>query len=159
MRNKKGAIQDLMYIGYFALLIALSTIIAQFVFSGINAGGLFDQQEESQALADQFEATVFPAMDSMFLITYVASFLFAAFLAWKIRAHPAFFWIYATFLAFAVWLSGIWSNIYEAVLEKSNGLLVSSSLNVQDFIMGQLPLFTFGIGLILMFIMYGMGEV
>jgi len=164
--NKKGSFQDLMYLVYFALFMAIGIVISQWIFSGINDSGMFTQDfdvdNRSQQLADQFESNVFPAMDSMFLITFVAGFIIAGFMAFRLRSHPAFYWVYSIFLGVSVWLAAVMANIYTRFMEDSSEVIADMGLSTHTVmtthIMENLVMYTLVLGVILMFILYSVNK-
>lgn len=158
LTGNKGSLQDLIVLIVVLLMLSISMIIGKVVFSSIDDTGIFDDSESATHIAGQMTEVVYPAMDIMFFITFIAGVLGAGLLAFAIRTHPAFYWVSFLFLTIVTLVSATLSNVWQTMMENAtlNQHLVSSQMTA--YVMDKLPIFIAGSGFIIMLIMYALNQ-
>lgn len=154
--NKKGSLLDIIYIAGFLLAAAMFILIGYKIMDSLNTE--FQAHADIPADAKTASATLtgyYPSViDNSFLFLTVGIALVTFVLAALVRIHPIFIAFYIIGLGFVIFLSAVYSNVYQEIA--SNTLMVSlaNNLTVTTTIMGKLPWFVGIFGTILMLVMY-----
>jgi len=159
--NKKGSIQDIIFVGIMLLVLGISTLFGFLFVSNINdqfqsndiitANG----KTASQSLTDNFPGVI----DNSFLLLAIGMALAVLILAALVRVHPIFIPLFLIGLIFVIFFSGVFSNIYQGIAANPNMIAYSSQLTFTTNILTYLPLLTGVFGTLLMIVMYKMWSV
>lgn len=155
--NKRGSLLDMFLIVGVLFAVAISILIGRVVFTEFADYDTIQADTNSKAIVDQGTDTLYQSLDGMFSILFIGVFIVTAILAYMTRSHPAFFPVSAFIvLPLLVLISAIISNVYEEVV--SNGTFAAENGIMAAYIMGYLPFFMFGYGIILLVVMYGLNK-
>jgi len=154
--NKRGTIQDLLYIGIVLTVFAVMTLIVFKVASEINTN--FQENTEITDEGKNAFGTItnmYPGViNNMALIFMIGLSVVALFLASMVRVHPVFFVFYFIILIIMIFIAGIMSNIYLEIANTAELVGQADQLNFITRIMWILPFFIGVLGTVLAVIMY-----
>jgi len=159
--NKKGSIQDIIFVGIMLLVLAISTLFGFLFVSNINdqfqANDIVTASGKtaSQSLTNNFPGVI----DNSFLLLAIGMALAVLILAALVRVHPIFIPLFLIGLIFIIFFSGVFSNIYQGIAANPNMVAYSSQLTFTTTILTYLPLLTGVFGMLLMIVMYKMWSV
>jgi len=158
--GKKGSVLDLIWIGLVLLAFSITVLVGYKIYDSINdefqASDNLETRgkEASGKVLNLFTGT----MDNAFLFLTIGLALVALFMATMVRVHPVFFIFYIIILAFVIFLSGVFSNVYQEVAG-ADGMELSSNLTFIHQIMTYLPLIIAVFGTLLAMVMYKLWSV
>lgn len=156
LKNKKGSIQDLMFLIVIVFVFALVTLFAfKFMDSFNNEIQAMpeipsDAKTSTTTLMGNFSGVI----DNSFLFLVIGMGVITLIFAAMVRIHPVFIALFLLFLCFTIFLSAVFSNIYESVADNDQMIGVSSQLTGINLIFSYLPIIIGGFGSILCIIMY-----
>jgi len=162
-RNKKGSIQDILYIIIAIVFIAVGSLLVYKIHNEINQKfqETNDIPDEGKVAMEQMENMFTGVLDNSFMLLVVGLCIVALALAAMVRIHPVFIVFFVILLAIIVFLAGIFSNIYQAVASEAtmddadgSGILLADKLTFMTYVMRFLPFITGVIGIMMSFIMY-----
>jgi len=159
--NKKASLQDLILIGVILLFGAITILIGYKVLTE------FDNKFQTSAVIAKFDtdnhardssATLkgyYPGViDNTFLFLAIGLSIVTIVLAALVRVHPMFIAFYLIGLAIVIFVTAIFSNIYQKMAENANLAAQADQLVFISHIMEYLPFIVGVFGFILMLIMY-----
>jgi|TARA_Y100000310_G_scaffold69524_1_gene65040 hypothetical protein len=154
--GRKGNLLDLLMIIGVLFAIIISIYIGKTIITEIGNNEAI-QGTAGEGQIEKFENVGFSAFNNMFFIIFIGSLIVTSIIAFNIRTHPAFFPISAfVVLPLVVWISAIISNAHESFVGVSNMIVTDSVVAAQ--IMGNLPLYMFGFGVVLLLVVYGINK-
>ena len=156
--NKKASIQDIIFIGVVLLVISVTTLIAYKINNEINTK-LPDVEliaSNPQALSAHSSINnMYPGViDNGFLLLAVGLAIVAFVFAFMVRIHPIFIGLFVLVLVGIIFISGIFSNIYQEIAAVNDLTALADSLRFTSIIMRGLPLIVTIIGGLLSIVMY-----
>jgi len=158
--NKKGSILDLVYIGmilvFFSVVILIGLKIATSFNDNIQANADIDTTTKAQT--DSVTAKMTYTMDNTFLYLTILMCIVMLILAAMVAVHPIFIVIYFVTWIFTIFLAGVFSNIYQTMATNSELSTLANDLPFILGIMTYLPLIIGIIGIVLMVVMYKVGN-
>jgi len=156
LKNKKGSILDLIFIGVFCLVFAFMILIGFKITTEINTQvqGMADIPVEAKTASSSLLGEYTGSLDYGFLFFFVGLSIGVLILAAMVRIHPIFIALYIVGLVFVVFFAGIFSNIYQEMADSAEFTALSSQLVMIDKVMTFLPLFVAVVGTLLCVIMY-----
>ena len=157
--NKKGSLVDLVYFGLILLVLAV------FVLIGTKVAGTFQDRIADMPVFQENAPNAITATENTlnnYKYTINSSFIFLTVflgivvlvLAALVRVHPIFIPLYIISLAGVIFVSAIFSNIYEKAAQNAVLVDVASSYAAMTAIMHWLPIIIGVFGTILMIVMY-----
>ena len=161
--NKKGSIQDIIFIAtvmfFFAIVILIGFKVNDELKNKFEENEMQDSFEPSAAI--RINAT-FAQTNGMFTGVLDNSFLFlviglsgmAFVMAGLVRIHPIFFVFYIIILTIVIFLCGIFSTVYNQIASQPEFATLAAELTFIHHIMTYLPLFIGVMGVILSIVMY-----
>jgi len=156
LRNKKGSVLDLIFVGIFCLAFAFAVMVGFKVTTELNSAFQASDivpaegKAASTSLLGEFSTT----MDYSFLFLIVGLSVGVLILAAMVRVHPIFIVLYIIGLLIVIFLAGIFSNIYQGLAEDVEFTALADQLLFVDKIMTFLPWFVAIAGTLLAIIMY-----
>ena len=162
-RNKKGSIQDVIYIIVSLVAVIIVSLLVYKIFNEVN--NKFQDNDDittrGKTAANQIENHFTGVLDNSFMLLFIGLAIAAIALAALVRVHPVFFVFFLILLVILIFLSGVFSNIYQKIasnpeMDDANdpGSLLADKLTFMTYIMRFLPFITGVIGFIMAFIMY-----
>lgn len=165
-RNKRGSIQDVMFVAVAMLFFSMVLLIGFKITSSFN-----DELQSSPAIA-QFDTDsrardsstsllgFYPGIiDDSFLFLTIGLSMIALIFAALVRVHPIFIPFFFIALLIVIFLSGVFSNIYQEMAGNPNLATEAAQLTFTSLIMEFLPFIVGIIGIILMVVMYKMRSI
>lgn len=159
--NKKGSIQDIVFVGMVLLVLGITTLFGFLFMSNINdhfqanTAVTTDGKTASATLTGFFPGVI----DNSFLLLAIGMGIVALIMAALVRVHPIFIPIFLIALIFVVFFSGVFSNIYQEMANHSQMLAYSSQLTFINTVLTYLPIITAVFGILLMMVMYKLWSV
>ena len=155
--NKKGSLIDIIFIG---LVLTVFSIV---VLIGLKIAGDFETQIDSNPIfadgiaREQVELTRVKytnTIDNTFLILTILLAMAVIAMAALVRIHPMFIPFYFIGWVIVIFISGIFSNIYQAMAADSNLAATAAELTFINNIMVAIPILVGIIGMVLCVVMY-----
>lgn len=155
-RNKRGSLQDLIYIAGGLTAIALTLLIAFTIAAAYNTNIQADANMPAASKTASATLTGYFAGvgDNVFLFITVGLSLAALVLAALVRVHPVFLVFFIIALIILIYITGIFTNVYETMAANPQLSAQANQLMYTSFIMARLPFIVGVIGILLMIIMY-----
>ena len=159
LRNKKGSVQDAVFIMGFLLMVTIGILIGFKVVtefnSNVQSNDAFDA--DAKAISNRMEG-IFPGvLDNMFLFLMIGLSLAAIILAAMVRVHPVFMILFFIILVVIIILAGVFSNVYQELAANPSLSTQADQLTFISIIMNFLPFIIGIIGFIIMIVMYKIG--
>lgn len=155
--NKKGSIVDILFLALvlavFAIVVLVGLKIATEIRDRINLDTeIFNTQsiDSANLLVTKYENT----MDNTFLFFAIFMGLVSLILAALVRIHPIFIPLYLIGLIIVIFMSGIFSNIYQEIASNPSLSETAASLTFIHHLMVALPIIVGVFGTLLMIITY-----
>lgn len=159
-KNKKGSIDDLIFIIVGLLTISMLVLISFKVVDGFRDGlddaGITDTN--AVEFTDDIENMYSGSVDNGFLLLFIGLCIVTLVLASLVIVHPVFIVFYIIILMVLVIFGGIASNIYQEMAAHPDLIALSSQLTWTSHIMQYLPFLIGVFGTILAIIMYKAWE-
>jgi len=159
-KNKKGSIQDVLYLGVIILFAAVVILIGYKIANvfDTNIQANTDMPAEGKTASTKLVGYYPTVIDNSFLFLVIGMSIVTLLMASLVRVHPIFLVFFIIGLVFIIFLCGMFTNIYETMASDPLLSTEAAGLSKIGFIVGKLP-FIIGIfGVVLMIIMYKMGE-
>lgn len=154
--NKKGSIQDIIYVMIVILVISVVSLITFRVSSEVN-----DQFQESSLISSRGKTSVnkvndiYPnVLDTSYMLLIIGLALATLVLAALVRVHPMFFIFFIVVLLITIFLGGVFSNVYQGIASQTGFSELADQLVFMSFTMQYLPMIIGILGFALAFIMY-----
>lgn len=160
-KNKKGSLQDLIIIGSVLLFFGMIVLIGYKVTSSFNdeiQTKTFipaEAKTSTNTLTNHFSG----AVDYGFLLLAIGLGIATLILAALVRIHPVFIPLFFIGLVIVIFLSGIFSNIYQEMAGNENLISQADALVFTSHILNYLPFIVGIFGIILMVVMYKLWSV
>lgn len=158
--NKKGSLIDIIYIAvgltFFSIIVLIGLNIAQGFEDNFDASPMATNQ--SKDIVDSTIVKYTNTIDNTFLFLTILMSLGVLILAALVRIHPIFIPIYFIGWILVIFLTGIFSNIYQAMAADANLAVTANELTFISGIMTTLPIIIGVIGIILMVVMYKLWD-
>jgi len=156
-KNKKASLMDILFIAFIGTIFAIVALLGLKIATSINdeineRTDIFNTQaiEQTNSVVVKYEN----AIDSGFLVLTIGLGLFALILAALVRVHPIFIPLYFIGWIAVIFMSGIFSNIYQGISDQSVIAGTTASLTFIDTIMVAIPLIVGIFGILLMIVQY-----
>jgi len=160
-RNKKGSLQDIIFGGVILLVAAIVILISFKLAAEFNTNIQADAsiptagKTASSTLTNYFPSVV----DNVFLLLTIGIAIATLVMAALVRVHPIFLVFFLIGLILIIFISGILSNVYDAMATDIQLATQANQLNFISFIMTRLPFIVGVIGVLLMIVMYKVWQV
>lgn len=156
MKNKKGTLQDIIFIigvvVFFGVLILVAFKINDGITTQVNT--MSGMAPEAITAANKMNSYFPGVIDNTFLLLTIGLGIVTLVLAGLVRVHPLFIGLFFIALILIIILAGIGSNVYQEMAEDPNLSPQANKLVIISNVMNFLP-FIIGIfGTILMVVMY-----
>jgi len=157
-RNKKGSLIDIVFIGiaitFFAMVVLVGLTVTNKVEEAVDSNPLFAGSEAATQV-ESVRVKYTNSIDNTFLFLMIGVALGTLALAALVRIHPIFIPFYFIGLTIVIFLSGIFSNIYQGMASgHADVTAVASQLTFMNTILVALPIIVGVFGIILMVVMY-----
>ena len=155
-RNKKGSVQDLLYVGVGLFTLALVILICYKVSDGLNTNFQASDQIDSYGKASHQQITnMYPGViDNSFLFVTVALSIGTLILAALVRIHPIFLPIYLIAWMFVIFLCAVFSNAYQEMASSTEFAALAAQMTFMNQVMTTLPFIIGIVGALLAIVMY-----
>lgn len=161
INSKKGGVQDILYIGIFAIVVALALVLC-YSFAKIVTGQIYstvDVPSETKTNANQMVSYYSTYLDGGFIFLIAVLSITTIILAALVRVHPVFIPIYILGLIAVIFVCGIFSNVYEQVSSVPMFASYVTDLSMTNYVISKLPFVVGIIGTILCIAMYKLWSV
>lgn len=154
--NKKGSIQDLMLIAtillFFGMVLLIGFKISTEMNTQLQSSDIIttEGKEAASTLVGYYPGV----LDNTFLFLAIGMAMVTLTLASLVRIHPIFIPFYIMGLIIIIFVSGIFSNIYQSAAAQTEMIALADQLVFTSKILTFLPLFVGIIGTILMIVLY-----
>lgn len=154
--NKKGSLIDLIYLAIALVFFGVVVLVGLKMGSSINTqiDSLAITDDTTDAMTDKVVNNYESSINNAFLYFVIFLAMVTLILAALVRVHPIFIPFYFIGLTIVIVLSGILSNIYQAMAQDSNLIGTASNLTFITYILTYLPLIIAVFGIFLMVVMY-----
>ena len=161
--NKKGSIQDILYIIIAIVVIAVGSLLVYKVMNEVNQKfqDSVDIPVRGKTAMNNMENIFTGVLDNSFMLLVVGLCIVALALAAMVRVHPVFIVFFILLLVIIIFLGGVFSNIYQKVASNAqmddadgSGTLLADRLMFMSYVMQYLPFLIGVIGIAMSFIMY-----
>jgi len=154
--NKKGSIQDIVFIGAVLLFFGMIVLFGFKVTDSFNdkVQTMDTLPGEAKTSSTQLLGTFSGTIDNTFLLLTIGLAIGALILASLVRIHPIFIPFFWISLIFVIFIAGILSNVYQGTAETAQLSGLADQLTFISHILEYLPLIVGIVGHILMAIMY-----
>lgn len=160
-RNKKGSLVDIVFLAlvmtFFSIVVLVGLNIATEFEKNIDANPLFANSDASNQV-ERVRVKYTNTIDNTFLFLMVFLAMGTLALAALVRIHPMFIPFYFIGWVLVIFLSGIFSNIYQAMAGDAKLSTVAAELTFMSNIMIALPVIVGIFGIILMSVMYKLWQ-
>lgn len=151
--------QDVIYTFVFIFIFAIAAITGVFVYGefsdGMIATGMMAGAPE-EALNDTGQVLSGGFLDGTFLIVFVVGCILSlVVLGYGLGAHPIFAVAYILVLLAEVFISIPISNVYYEFTQNAVFASTAAEFTMANYILFNLPMFLFIIGIMIMIIIYG----
>ena len=154
--NKRGSLDDLVYIIgvslFFALLVLIFATWSTEFNSQIQGSDIIPA--DGKTAVNQIDELYGGVIDNSFLFLTVGLAIVALIMATLVIIHPIFFIFYVIFLAVVVYVSGVVSNIYQTAAANPALADTAAKLIFISHTMEYLPFIIGVLGFILSIVMY-----
>ena len=155
--NKKGSLLDIVFIAlaltFFSIVVLVGLKIATEFEDNIDANPLF-AAGEARTHVESTRVKYTNTIDNTFLFLLIFMAIATIALAALVRVHPIFIPFYFIGWVIIIFLSGIFSNIYQAMAADTNLVAIANELTFISNIMIALPIIVGVFGTLLMAIQY-----
>jgi len=154
--NKKGSIQDMVFIGVVLLFLAMIVLFGFKIVSEFNdkVQTMPGMPESAKASTTSLLSNYSGTIDNTFLLLTIGLAIGALILASLVRVHPIFIPFFWISLIFVIFICGILSNIYQETAAAEQLAPLADQLTFISHILEYLPLIVGVIGHILMAVLY-----
>ena len=154
--NKKGSVQDLLYVGITLFVFALVILIGFRISTSLNTE--FQASDDVDAYgkaAHQQITNMYPGIiDNSFLFVTVILSLGTLIMAAMVRIHPIFLPIYLLAWMFVIFLCSVFSNAYSEMAANPDLSALASQMTFMNQVMTTLPFIIGIVGALLAIVMY-----
>ncbi len=154
--NKKGSVQDLLYVGITLFVFALVILIGFRISTSLNTE--FQASDDVDAYgkaAHQQITNMYPGIiDNSFLFVTVILSLGTLIMAAMVRIHPIFLPIYLLAWLFVIFLCSVFSNAYSEMAANPDLSALAAQMTFMNQVMTTLPFIIGIVGGLLAIVMY-----
>jgi len=162
MLNKKGSLTDLAYIAvvliFFSMVVLIGLNVAREFNSKIQAMDTSVIDTTTKDNTDMAVTRFTYSIDNSFLFLMIFMCIGILILAAMVAVHPIFIPLYFFGWIFVIFLGGVFSNIYQSMAAEPALNSTATSLVFISYTMNYLPFVIGIIGMILMVVMYKVGN-
>ena len=154
--NKKGSIQDIVFIGVVLLFFGMIVLFGFKVTSEFNdkIQVMDDIPTEAKTSTTSLLGNFSGTIDNTFLLLTIGLCIAALILASLVRVHPIFIPFFWISLLFVIFICGILSNVYQETAATTQLSGLADQLTFISHILEYLPLIVGIVGHILMAVLY-----
>jgi len=156
-KNKKGSLLDIVFIAialtFFSIVVLVGLKIATEFENNIDTNDLF-ATGEARSNVENVRVKYTHTIDNTFLFLLIFMAIATLALAALVAVHPLFIPFFFIGWVIVIFLSGILSNIYQAMAGDSNLSAIANNLTFMNKIMIALPIIVGVFGIILLSVMY-----
>jgi len=151
--NRKGSAINIFLFVVIAFTIAITTIIGYYVVNDNMLPQIQPIIGGDSVVNDTLNTyqSSLAALDYMLFAIFIGLIIMSLIAAMLTRVHPAFLFFYVILVIVAIIVSVPLSNSYQTI-EATLG--TASSFTISSFVMGQLPLFTAVVGVLILIITF-----
>lgn len=155
-KNKKGSILDVIFIIILLVFLGVISLIVYMVIDKFNTQiqGMAIMPAESKAGTAAIVGYMPTVVDNTFLFLTVGLAVVSISLAAMVRISKIFIIFYILSLIFVIFLSAVFSNIYQAMAENAEFVAYASQLVFTSRILNALPFITGIVGTIIAIVMF-----
>ena len=162
-KNKKGSALDILWIAGTLIALAVIILIVYKVSDEFNTKLSTDSTFNEYAGAENAKSSMnqmnnmYPGIiDNGFLVLAIGLSIAAIILAAMVRIHPVFLVFFIIIWALIIFLSGVFSNIYQEMAAQPEMTALADNLTFTTHILNYLPFIVGILGGVLAIIMYKM---
>lgn len=154
--NKKGALEDVVYILVTLLVVAMMFLIGFKFVNELNTNFQAsdvvnaDGKTASQKINDLYPTV----MDNAFLYLTIGLMIVTIVLAMLVVFHPVFFVFYLILLPIVIFIGGVASNIYQEMAANTEIASIANQLTFTSYVLNYLPIILGVFSFILAIIMF-----
>ena len=154
--NKKGSIQDLLYVGITLFAFAMVILICFRISTSLNTEFQASDQIDSYGkIAHQKITNLYPGIiDNSFIFVTVILSIGTLILAAMVRIHPIFLPIYILAWIFVIFMCSIFSNAYQELAANADMVALAAQMTFMNQVMTTLPFIIGIVGALLAIVMY-----
>ena len=155
-RNKKGSMQDLLYVGVGLFTLSLVILICFRISTSLNTEfQASDQIDPYGKTAHQQITNLYPGVvDNSFLFVTIVLSIGTLILAALVRIHPIFLPIYLLAWLFVIFLCAVFSNAYQEMVANPEFTALATQMTFMNQVMTTLPFIIGIVGAMLAIVMY-----
>jgi len=159
-RNKKAGAPELVYMFLALIVFSMLILIGYTIYSNIDERfqAHSDVTTRAKAASTQVKDKFTGVLDNSFLLLAFIIAIGALIMASLVRVHPAFFVAYLIALVLIIFMSGVFSNIYQQASDSPELAEYAADLTFVDNIMNYLPFFVGVVGSILAIVMFKLRQ-
>lgn len=155
-KDKKGSAVDVIFVMISLFVLALAFLMTTKVWNNVDdkvAHHFNDSATGREAVAKV--NAVINSLDNYFLIILMLGAVAMIVLASMIRIDPIFYWVFFFIFIIGLIMAAVFSNTYERVAATPALEPSSTGFDVQNFVMGNLPIIFLVLAVILLIVIYG----
>jgi len=154
--NKKGSVEDLLYVGITLFVFALVILIGFRISTSLNTElQASDDVDAYGKAAHQQITNMYPGIiDNSFLFVTVILSLGTLIMAAMVRIHPIFLPIYLLAWMFVIFLCSVFSNAYSEMAANPDLSALAAQMTFMNQVMTTLPFIIGIVGALLAIVMY-----
>ena len=155
-RNKKGSVQDLLYVGISLFAFAMVILICFRISTSLNTEfQASDKVDTYGKTAHQQITNLYPGIvDNSFLFVTVILSIGTLIMAAMVRIHPIFLPIYLLAWMFVIFMCAIFSNAYQEMAASADFAALAVQMTFMNQVMTTLPFIIGIVGALLAIVMY-----
>lgn len=156
LRNKKGSIEDLVFIFVSLFTIAVVILIIFKVSNSLNTEFQASNKINTRGKAAYNSINnLYPGVvDNSMLFLVIGLCITALMFAMMVRVHPVFFILYIIILAILIFVSAAFSNVYQQMAAQTDLASEAAQLTFTTNILTYLPFLIGVFGFLLAIVMY-----
>lgn len=160
-KNKKASLPDLILMAVMLTVFAITILFGFKITNAFNAEIATNPDIPPEALAavNSLESNYTGILDSVFPFVTIGLAIATLILAALVRVHPIFIPMYFIGWVIVIFLTGVYSNVYQEISADPELLALAQQLTLTNLIMTYLPFIVGIIGILLMIIMYKTWQV
>ena len=155
-RNKKGSVQDLLYVGISLFAFAMVILICFRISTSLNTEfQASDKVDTYGKTAHQQITNLYPGIvDNSFLFVTVILSIGTLIMAAMVRIHPIFLPIYLLAWMFVIFMCAVFSNAYQEMATSADFAALAAQMTFMNQVMTTLPFIIGIVGALLAIVMY-----
>jgi len=155
-RNKKGSVQDLLYVGITLFAFAMVILICFRISTSLNTEFQASDYVDAKGKAAHQQITnMYPGIiDNSFIFVTIILSIGALIMAALVRVHPIFLPIYLIAWIFVIFMCSIFSNAYQEMATNPDMAALAAQMTFMNQVMTTLPFIIGIVGALLAIVMY-----